>query len=77
MRVLPPEKSRMCIRGYTQNKFHVDLKAVNRFLLMEAGVPAVNITEDPECTVCRPDKYWSHRQTGGVRGSLAAVIQLV
>jgi len=77
MRVLPPEKSRVCIRGYTQNKFHVNLKAVNRFLLMEAGVPAVNITEDPECTVCRPDKYWSHRQTGGVRGSLAAVIQLV
>ena len=76
MRVLPPEKSRMCIRGYTQNKFHVDLKAVNRFLLMEAGVPAANITVDPDCTVCRPDKYFSHRQTGGARGSLAAVIQL-
>ena len=53
-------------------KFHVDLKMLNRIWLELAGVKTVDVSE--ECTMCRPDRFWSHRVTGGNRGSLAAVI---
>ena len=33
-----------------------------------------NIDIIHDCTMCLHDKYWSHRYTGGVRGSLASVI---
>ncbi len=57
-------------------KFLVDLKLANSLRLQAAGVPADNIALSPECTCCLPDKYWSHRKTGGKRGGQAAVIML-
>ncbi len=57
-----------------EGKFFVDLKGVNRELLVRAGVPGENISVSEECTVCRHDKYWSHRYTKGERGSQASVI---
>ncbi len=58
-------------------KYHVDLKEVNRQLLLCAGVPYGNITVSAECTRCMSDKYWSHRATNGERGVQAAFISLV
>ena len=55
-------------------KFFVDLKGVNRALLIRAGLRPENICVSDECTVCESDKYWSHRVTGGLRGSQAAII---
>lgn len=57
-------------------KFRVDLKGLNALRLERAGLDPERIAVSPECTVCRSDKYWSHRVTGGERGSQAAVIQL-
>ncbi|MGM9521039.1 MAG: peptidoglycan editing factor PgeF [Oscillospiraceae bacterium] len=57
-------------------KFMVDLKGVNRRLLIRAGVRAENIAVSDECTMCLHDKYWSHRFTRGERGSQASVIML-
>lgn len=57
-------------------KFMVDLKAVNRTLLISSGVKPENISVSDECTKCLHDKYWSHRHTGGNRGSQASVIML-
>ena len=57
-------------------KFHVDLTGVNRALLMHGGVPEENITASDGCTMCRPERYWSHRVTRGERGVQAAVIQI-
>ena len=57
-------------------KFHVDLTGVNRALLCRAGVPEENITATDACTMCMPERYWSHRVTKGERGVQAAVIQL-
>ena len=53
-------------------KYYVDLKAVNEWVLREAGVRQVEVST--ECTMCRPDRFWSHRVTGGIRGSQGAVI---
>lgn len=53
-------------------KFHVDLKQINRWILNRAGVEQVEVSD--ECTVCRADRFWSHRITGGQRGSQGAII---
>ena len=53
-------------------KFYLDLKAINALSLRRAGVQHIEISA--ECTMCRPDRYWSHRITGNIRGSQGAII---
>ena len=53
-------------------KYYVNLKEINALILRRAGVRHIEISED--CTMCRPDRYWSHRITGGNRGSQGAII---
>ena len=55
-------------------KAHVDLKLLNRIWLQKAGVQVIDVS--PDCTMCHPDRFWSHRVTGGARGSQAAIIRL-
>ena len=57
-------------------KTMVDLRLANARRLCQLGVPVRNIDISDECTFCSHDKYWSHRYTGGRRGSQAAVIML-
>lgn len=54
------------------DKYYVNLKEINAYALGRAGVEHIEIS--PECTMCRHDRYWSHRYTKGVRGSQGAVI---
>ncbi len=56
----------------TEVKYYVNLKEINALILRRAGVRHIEISED--CTMCRPDRYWSHRITGGNRGSQGAII---
>ncbi len=65
-----------CIRP-AGDKFFIDLWAVNRRILEAAGVPAAHITVTDLCTRCHPNVFWSHRATGGQRGSLAGFIAMV
>ena len=55
-------------------KAHVDLKLLNRIWLQKAGVQVIDVS--PDCTMCHPDRFWSHRVTGGARGSQTAIIRL-
>ena len=57
-------------------KYMVDLKEANRRRLLQLGLRAENIDVSPDCTVCMSDVYWSHRATGGRRGTMASIIQL-
>ena len=41
-------------------------------ILRRAGVRHIEISD--ACTMCEPDRFWSHRVTKGVRGSQGAVI---
>ena len=43
---------------------------------MQLGVKAEHIDVSPDCTMCLSDVYWSHRATGGQRGTLASIIML-
>ena len=60
----------------TGEKWRVDLKGINRALLLDAGVGEEHIDLSGECTCCEHERYWSHRYTKGLRGSQAAVIAL-
>ncbi len=64
--------------GEKNGKLTVDLKGVNRALLIAAGLTEERIEVSGECTMCSENglKYWSHRGTKGERGSQAAVIGL-
>lgn len=57
-----------------EDKFLVDLKALNVIWLRRAGVTRIEVC--PDCTACQPQRFWSHRVTGGKRGSMANIIML-
>ena len=54
-------------------KYFLDLKAINALALGRCGVAQIDISQD--CTMCSPDRFWSHRVTRGHRGSQGAIIQ--
>ena len=53
-------------------KYHLDLKQINAMVLRRCGVEHIDLSRD--CTVCSSRRFWSHRATGGERGSQGAVI---
>ena len=54
------------------NKYYVNLKEMNALSLRRVGVRHIEVSD--KCTMCRPDRVWSHRVTGSARGSQGAVI---
>ncbi len=57
-----------------EGRTYLDLPAINRALLIRAGVEAAHIDVCELCTVCHPELFYSHRGSGGVRGTMLAVI---
>ncbi len=53
-------------------KFYPDLKKINALALQKAGLTHIHISAD--CTMCQPDRFWSHRVHGPARGSQGAII---
>jgi len=53
-------------------KYYVNLKAINALSLGRAGVEKIELSD--HCTACMPQLYWSHRRTQGLRGSQGAII---
>ena len=54
------------------NKYYVNLKEINALALRRAGVTHIELSD--ECTMCRPDRFWSHRVTKGQRGAQGGII---
>ena len=65
------------IRMTGDGKFHVDLKGCNALRLERAGLTEEHIAVSDLCTMCEHERFWSHRYTGGERGSQATMIQLL
>lgn len=57
-------------------KYMLDLRGVVRERFVQLGLLSENIEIVGSCTMCNPDKFWSHRYTKGERGSQAVVIML-
>jgi purine-nucleoside/S-methyl-5'-thioadenosine phosphorylase / adenosine deaminase len=51
----------------------LDLVAANRAILIEAGVPAANISASGFCTACRKDLFFSYRREGTTGRMMAAI----
>lgn len=66
-------KKHLKARG-APGKYSADIVGISRDFILGRGVPAENISECVECTCCSPDKFFSHRFTGGKRGTMCAVI---
>jgi YfiH family protein len=58
-------------------KYLCDLWEANRQVLLKAGLSIENIHVSEVCTCCNDDILFSHRKTGGQRGSLAAFLSIV
>lgn len=58
-------------------KYMLDLVAANRLILINAGILPENIDASDICTCCNSAELHSHRATGGKRGNLAAIIELI
>ncbi len=57
-------------------KIFCDLPALNRELLLSGGVFPDHFEDSGLCTCCDPQTFFSHRATGGKRGTMAAMISL-
>ncbi|MBP3297825.1 MAG: polyphenol oxidase family protein, partial [Lachnospiraceae bacterium] len=57
-------------------KYMLDLKGVLKKCLLRTGISEDHVEVIEDCTMCLPERYWSHRYTNGNRGSQAAVIMI-
>ncbi len=57
-------------------RYRVDLPGAVHRRLLQLGLEEENIDELGICTMCGPDRFWSHRAMGTERGSQANVIVL-
>lgn len=55
-------------------KYLCDLVGINERLLTRCGVPRENIDAIELCTCCEPKRFFSHRYSGGLRGTMLNVI---
>ncbi len=60
-----------------EGKYHLNLWRANEIALLEAGVRQKYLSVTNVCTCCNPDKLFSHRASHGMRGNLAAFLQLL
>ena len=65
------------VSTYKQNgKYMLDLKELNRLILINCGIKADNIDVADICTCCESDTFFSHRVCGAERGNLALIVAL-
>ena len=60
----------------SEDVWRADLKGANTELLIQKGIPRENIDVSDLCTCCMPKEFYSHRYTGGKRGTMLSVITL-
>ena len=70
------DTERFLLPSTTEGVWRCDLRQMNKEFLISCGVLAGNIEISDECTCCSPEKYFSHRYTGGVRGTMLSVIEM-
>lgn len=63
--------------GRDENHFMLNLVRANKNILISAGIKEENIDVSDICTCCNHNELHSHRATGGKRGNLAAIIELI
>lgn len=65
--------------GYTQlanGKYELDLKEINRQIMIKAGIMPTNIECSTWCTSCHEKNFFSHRRDQGTTGRMISWIAL-
>ncbi|EKD83260.1 MAG: hypothetical protein ACD_39C00787G0002 [uncultured bacterium] len=57
-----------------RKKWHLDLRALNRFQLVRSGVKNENISDLDSCTFCHADEFYSFRRQRQRNGSMFSFI---
>ena len=57
-------------------KLHADIVGMNRKTLLDSGICNENIDICEKCTCCEADKFYSHRYSHGLRGTMLSIISL-
>ncbi|NLG84306.1 MAG: polyphenol oxidase family protein [Firmicutes bacterium] len=71
---VPPGARSTALKKEETGGFRLDLGALNRWWLTNAGVPEKNVFSAGECTACKTDLYYSYRKEGDRAGRMMAVI---
>lgn len=69
-------KDNRVFRQHQQGKYMLNLKLLNKLLLMQAGVDETKITQSSWCTSCFSSTFFSHRKERGQTGRMMAFIGL-
>ncbi len=56
-----------------EGQYHLDLKQLNRLLMIQSGVSAEQIKTSGHCSSCHED-FYSYRQDGGKTGRMMSFI---
>jgi YfiH family protein len=62
--------------SHRHGRSYLDLRAANRELIVEAGIPPDQIHVSNLCTACHPEAFFSHRRDGSPTGRMTAIIGL-
>lgn len=71
-----PEETDTFLTEKGGGKYLLDLWQANACILLNSGILPEHLAVTDLCTCCNSDLLWSHRKTGGVRGSLAAFLMI-
>ncbi|CAM4508636.1 hypothetical protein FHS16_003001 [Paenibacillus endophyticus] len=68
------ESSQKMLQRSIDGKANLDLKEINRQIMIKAGILPIHIELTEWCTGCRRDLFFSHRKEGGLTGRMASWI---
>lgn len=70
------DEEQRALKAVGEGKSLLDLKEINRQLMIKAGILPEHIEISHLCTSCRTDVFFSHRKEGGSTGRMAGWIYL-
>lgn len=65
------------LSAHKEGHYLLDLAAACRYTLEKTGVPGPQIALPDLCTCCNPQFLFSHRASGGKRGNISVVMELM
>jgi YfiH family protein len=74
--ITPAEGETQLYHELGEGKYMLDLKEINRQIMIKAGILATNIEISQWCTGCRNDLFFSHRKENGKTGRMVSWIGL-
>ena len=73
---LPKQALDKVIKTISSQKAYINLKEMNRHIMIKAGIMPTHIELSNLCTGCRTDLFFSHRVENGLTGRMASWIGL-